>query len=135
MAEMADINNTPSSGENEEVFVTMENLFLYTLNELEGNLGYLITHRFGRAWLHAKRVRQSVARHRGQRLRGVRIQLRRPREVVIVDEGIEDVAGEHPRVDVLEDRRIESAFGPTGEGRQGGGEGRRVAAAQSGRDR
>ena len=63
------------------------------------------------AWLHAKRVRQSVARHRGQRLRGVRIQLRRPREVVIVDEEIEDVAGEHPRVDVLEDRRIESAFG------------------------
>ncbi|KZF22328.1 ARM repeat-containing protein [Xylona heveae TC161] len=29
-----------------EVFVTMENLFLYTLNELEGNLGYLVMDRF-----------------------------------------------------------------------------------------
>ncbi|KAI9834229.1 MAG: hypothetical protein M1819_003067 [Sarea resinae] len=29
-----------------DVYVTMENLFLYTLNELEGNLGYLMTDRF-----------------------------------------------------------------------------------------
>ena len=30
----------------EIAFVSMENLFLYTLNELEGNLGYLLTDRF-----------------------------------------------------------------------------------------
>src|SRR2546421_11464025 len=46
-AEMANANDQPLPDENgETVFVTMENLFLYTLNELEGNLGYLITHRF-----------------------------------------------------------------------------------------
>ena len=38
---------------NGEVFVSMENLFLYTLNELEGNLGYLMTDRFAS---HALRV-------------------------------------------------------------------------------
>lgn len=37
----------------EEVFVSMENLFLYTLNELEGNLGYLMTNTFAS---HALRV-------------------------------------------------------------------------------
>lgn len=36
-----------------QVFVSMENLFLYTLNELEGNLGYLMTDRFAS---HALRV-------------------------------------------------------------------------------
>ena len=40
----------PSEGEkpNEdgEVYVSMENLFLYTCNELEGNLGYLMTDQF-----------------------------------------------------------------------------------------
>lgn len=36
-----------------EVFVSMENLFLHTLNELEGNLGYLMTDRFAS---HALRV-------------------------------------------------------------------------------
>lgn len=30
----------------EAVYVSMENLFLYTINELEGNLGYLMTDRF-----------------------------------------------------------------------------------------
>jgi nucleolar protein 9 len=45
--EMANANDVPlPDGNGEKVFVTMENLFLYTLNELEGNLGYLITHRF-----------------------------------------------------------------------------------------
>ncbi|KAI9822443.1 MAG: Nucleolar protein 9 [Pycnora praestabilis] len=29
-----------------EIFVSMENLFLHTLNELEGNMGYLLTDRF-----------------------------------------------------------------------------------------
>ena len=29
-----------------EIYVSMENLFLYTLNELEGNLGYLMTDQF-----------------------------------------------------------------------------------------
>lgn len=33
----------PESG---DVFVSMENLFLYTLNELEGNLGYLMSDQF-----------------------------------------------------------------------------------------
>ena len=32
--------------ESGEPYVSMENLFLYTLNELEGNLGYLMTDRF-----------------------------------------------------------------------------------------
>ena len=31
---------------NGEVYVSMENLFLYTINELEGNLGYLMTDHF-----------------------------------------------------------------------------------------
>ena len=35
-----------STTENGEVYVSMENLFLYTLNELEGNLGYLLTDPF-----------------------------------------------------------------------------------------
>ena len=33
--------------QNGDVYVSMENLFLYTLNELEGNLGFLITDPFG----------------------------------------------------------------------------------------
>jgi len=39
--------------DNGEVYVSMENLFLYTLNELEGNLGYLMTDKFAS---HALRV-------------------------------------------------------------------------------
>ncbi|KAI9877299.1 MAG: Nucleolar protein 9 [Pleopsidium flavum] len=39
--------------DNREVYVSMENLFLYTLNELEGNLGYLMTDKFAS---HALRV-------------------------------------------------------------------------------
>jgi nucleolar protein 9 len=30
-----------------EIYVSMENLFLFTINELEGNMGYLMTDRFG----------------------------------------------------------------------------------------
>ncbi|KAK4954065.1 Nucleolar protein 9 [Elasticomyces elasticus] len=38
---------------NDDVVVSIENLFLYTINELEGNLGYLLTDRFAS---HAVRV-------------------------------------------------------------------------------
>ncbi|PVI06981.1 ARM repeat-containing protein [Periconia macrospinosa] len=37
---------TPPSSDPNEVFVTMENLFLYTLDELEAYLGFLMTDRF-----------------------------------------------------------------------------------------
>lgn len=37
---------TPPSSDPNDVFVTMENLFLYTLDELEGYLGFLMTERF-----------------------------------------------------------------------------------------
>ena len=43
MAPLEEQNPTTESG---EVYVSMENLFLYTLNELEGNLGYLMTDPF-----------------------------------------------------------------------------------------
>ncbi|KAF2200616.1 PLP-dependent transferase [Delitschia confertaspora ATCC 74209] len=38
--------HTPPSSDPNAIYVSMENLFLYTLNELEGNLGYLMTDRF-----------------------------------------------------------------------------------------
>ncbi|KAF1843639.1 ARM repeat-containing protein [Cucurbitaria berberidis CBS 394.84] len=37
---------TPPSSDPDQVFVSMENLFLYTLNELEGYVGFLMTDRF-----------------------------------------------------------------------------------------
>jgi nucleolar protein 9 len=47
-------NNEPQDDKNGEgVCVSMENLFLYTLNELEGHMGFLLTDRFGS---HALRV-------------------------------------------------------------------------------
>jgi len=41
-----DLDETKSGQDDGEVYVSMENLFLYTLNELEGNLGYLMTDQF-----------------------------------------------------------------------------------------
>ena len=37
---------TPPSSDPDFVFVSMENLFLFTLAELEGNIGFLMTDRF-----------------------------------------------------------------------------------------
>ena len=42
----APLEEPGSTAEDGEVYVSMENLFLYTLNELEGNLGYLMTDPF-----------------------------------------------------------------------------------------
>lgn len=42
----APLDEQQSTTEDGEVYVSMENLFLYTLNELEGNLGYLMTDPF-----------------------------------------------------------------------------------------
>ena len=42
----APLGEQQSTTEDGEVYVSMENLFLYTLNELEGNLGYLMTDPF-----------------------------------------------------------------------------------------
>ncbi|KAH7378671.1 armadillo-type protein [Pyrenochaeta sp. MPI-SDFR-AT-0127] len=41
-----DSTQPPSSADPDQVFVSMENLFLYTLNELEAHLGFLMTDRF-----------------------------------------------------------------------------------------
>ena len=41
-----DLIHTPLSSDPNHIVVSMENLFLYTLDELEGYLGYLITERF-----------------------------------------------------------------------------------------
>lgn len=43
---MAPLEEQRSTTESGEPYVSMENLFLYTLNELEGNLGYLMTDPF-----------------------------------------------------------------------------------------
>ena len=42
----APLEETQQDAANGEVYVSMENLFLYTVNELEGNLGYLMTDPF-----------------------------------------------------------------------------------------
>ena len=47
------VEEEQSTTEEGEVYVSMENLFLYTLNELEGNLGYLMTDPFAS---HALRI-------------------------------------------------------------------------------
>jgi len=43
---IAPLEEQQAATENGEPYVSMENLFLYTLNELEGNLGYLMTDPF-----------------------------------------------------------------------------------------
>lgn len=43
----------PEDAQDGEIFVSMENLFLYTIGELEGNIGFLMTDRFAS---HALRV-------------------------------------------------------------------------------
>ncbi|KAI4212831.1 MAG: hypothetical protein LQ351_004534 [Letrouitia transgressa] len=50
---MASPEEQQQSMKNDEVYVSMENLFLHTLNELEGDLGYLMTDPFAS---HAIRV-------------------------------------------------------------------------------
>lgn len=42
----APLDEGKQNPENGDVYVSMENLFLYTLNELEGNLGYLMSDQF-----------------------------------------------------------------------------------------
>ena len=42
----ANVDEAEMDGENGHVYVSMENLFLYTLTELEDNLGYLVTDQF-----------------------------------------------------------------------------------------
>ncbi|EDU49356.1 hypothetical protein PtrSN002B_002709 [Pyrenophora tritici-repentis] len=38
--------NTPPASDPDEIIVSMENLFLYTLGELEGNIGFLMTEKY-----------------------------------------------------------------------------------------
>jgi len=42
----AEAPNTPPASDPDEVIVSMENLFLYTLGELEGNIGFLMTEKY-----------------------------------------------------------------------------------------
>ena len=90
--------------ENGEIYVSMENLFLYTVNELQGNLGYLMTDHFAS---HTLRVLLVVLSGRPLAGSGTTSLLQSRKK-----EKIDTVSGTSaPQLDTMTTRTVPESFG------------------------